>query len=150
MKKFSYKQFLIELEKEIVYVQGEILKDYSRDINYYHDIISQGIEDIETSKTVTKNIRTLIVGITGMEEDKEFTLGFFKHPEAKEFVNYELNNNQSIDLLFVMAMIKRFVDDAICFNTLNVDYWMVEDDKFFGKVIRRSFVKKEKKKHKCC
>lgn len=140
---FSYSKFLSELEKEIDYIHSEVLKDYNRDIQFYRDAICQcNPLDVDALSRFSKEMNSLLEGVKGFNEDKQYTLKFFENPEAKLFVRYEYDSNEPIDLLFVMAMITRFVDDAIStsIQSLNCDYWMVEDDEFFGKVIQRSFI----------
>jgi len=138
---FSYSKFLSELEKEIDYIHSEVLKDYNRDIQFYRDAICQcNPLDVDALSRFSKEMNSLLEGVKGFNEDKQYTLEFFKDHEAKLFVGYSRCYGDPVDLLFVMAMITRFVDDAINLQTLNCDYWMVEDDEFFGKVIQRSFI----------
>lgn len=141
MKKFNYPQFLRELEKEIDYVHGEVMKDYNNDIQFHRNVICQcNPLDTNTLMNASKEMNSLLEGINGQIEDKQYTLEFFKNPGERMFVGYKRDKNDPVDLLFVMAMITYFVDKVVNNQTLNCDYWMVEDDGFFGKVIRRSFI----------
>ena len=140
MKKFNYPTFLRELEKEIDYTQGEVMKDYNRDIQFYRNAICQcNPNDLGALSGFSQELAKLTQMDMDFKGDKQYTLNFFKNPMAKQFVGY-ITDEPDIDLLYVMAMIKYFVDEVVIKQPLNACYWMVEDDEFFGKVIRRSFI----------